>query len=88
MTGTPAGPASLDEARSELKSRCDAIESAYEFLLAYAAQGLTSDQANSQVREGNTYGVLKLTLHATSYDWQFVPVVGATLTDSGTGSCH
>jgi hypothetical protein len=46
-----AGPASLDEARSELKRRCDAIESAYEFLLAYAAQGLASDQGNSQVRE-------------------------------------
>jgi hypothetical protein len=48
---TPAGPASLDEARSELKSRCDAIESAYEFLLAYAAQGLVSDQGNNQVRD-------------------------------------
>ena len=48
---TPAGPASLDEARSELKNRCDAIESAYEFLLAYAAQGLVSDQGNNQVRE-------------------------------------
>jgi hypothetical protein len=43
--------ASLEAARSELKGRCDAIESAYEFLLAYAAQGLTSDQGNSQVRE-------------------------------------
>ena len=51
MSGTPAEPASLDEARSELKRRCDAIESAYEFLLAYAAQGLASDQGNSQVRE-------------------------------------
>jgi DNA polymerase III delta prime subunit len=51
VSGTPAGPTSLDEARSELKSRCDAIESAYEFLLAYAAQGLTSDQGNNQVRE-------------------------------------
>jgi len=45
-------------------------------------------QPNSQVRDGGTYGVLKLTLHATSYDWQFVPVAGATFTDSGTGSCH
>lgn len=45
-------------------------------------------QPNSQVRNGSTYGVLKLTLHATSYDWQFVPVAGATFTDSGTGSCH
>jgi acid phosphatase type 7 len=45
-------------------------------------------QPNSQARDGNTYGVLKLTLHATSYDWQFVPVAGASFTDSGTGSCH
>jgi hypothetical protein len=48
----PAGERGLIEAaRAELKSRCDAIESAYEFLLAYAAQGLASDHGNSQVRE-------------------------------------
>ena len=45
-------------------------------------------KANSEVRNGSTYGVLKLTLHATSYDWQFVPLAGATFTDSGTGQCH
>ena len=45
-------------------------------------------QPNSEVRNGTAYGVLKLTLHATSYDWQFVPVAGATFTDSGTGNCH
>jgi acid phosphatase type 7 len=45
-------------------------------------------QPNSQVRDDNTYGVLKLTLHATSYDWQFVPVAGGSFTDSGTGQCH
>jgi hypothetical protein len=45
-------------------------------------------QANSEVRNSTAYGVLKLTLHATSYDWQFVPVAGATFTDSGTGNCH
>ena len=27
---------------------------------------------NSQIRQNNTYGVLKLTLRPTSYDWQFV----------------
>jgi parallel beta-helix repeat protein len=36
----------------------------------------------------NALGVLKLTLHAGSYDWQFVPVAGKTFTDSGSGSCH
>jgi hypothetical protein len=45
-------------------------------------------KANSEVRNGSTYGVLKLTLHATSYDWEFVPVAGATFTDAGTGQCH
>jgi hypothetical protein len=45
-------------------------------------------QPNSEVRNATAYGVLKLTLHATSYDWQFVPVAGTTFTDSGTGSCH
>jgi acid phosphatase type 7 len=44
--------------------------------------------ANSEVRNSTTYGVLKLTLHATSYDWQFVPEAGQTFTDSGSGSCH
>ena len=40
------------------------------------------------MRQNNTYGVLKLTLHPTSYDWQFVPEAGKTFTDSGTGTCH
>ncbi|HEV2492094.1 MAG TPA: metallophosphoesterase [Terriglobia bacterium] len=43
---------------------------------------------NSQVRNSNTFGVLKLTLHATSYDWQFLPIAGQTFTDSGTQACH
>ena len=42
----------------------------------------------SEVRNGTTFGVLKLTLHASSYDWQFLPVAGGTFTDSGTGVCH
>jgi len=45
-------------------------------------------KANSQVRQNSTYGVLKMTLHPTGYDWQFVPEAGGTFTDSGTGSCH
>ncbi|MCL4560170.1 MAG: DNRLRE domain-containing protein [Chloroflexi bacterium] len=45
-------------------------------------------QANSQVRIANVYGVLKLTLHAGSYDWQFIPVAGQTASDSGSAVCH
>jgi acid phosphatase type 7 len=44
--------------------------------------------ANSQVRLANAYGVLKLTLHPSSYDWQFVTAPGGTVADSGSGSCH
>jgi hypothetical protein len=43
---------------------------------------------NSEVRNATTYGVLKLTLHPTSYDWNFVPVAGQSFTDSGSGQCH
>jgi hypothetical protein len=44
-------------------------------------------QPGSQVRNSDTYGVLKLTLNAGSYTWKFVPVAGKTFTDSGTDSC-
>jgi len=50
--------------------------------------GFTTPKPNSQVRNGDTFGVLKLTLHPGSYDWQFVPIAGQTFTDSGTTSCH
>jgi hypothetical protein len=43
-------------------------------------------QANSEVRNDGAYGVLKLTLAATSYDWEFVPAVG-TFKDSGSAQC-
>jgi hypothetical protein len=43
---------------------------------------------NSQVRQNSTYGVLELTLHPTSYDWQFVPEAGKKFTDSGSTACH
>lgn len=45
-------------------------------------------KANSQARNVNTYGVLKLTLHSDSYEWKFVPPAGNTFTDSGTRACH
>ena len=43
---------------------------------------------NSEVRKAFTFGVLKLALRARSYDWQFIPVAGATFTDAGSGSCN
>jgi hypothetical protein len=43
---------------------------------------------NSEVRSASAFGVLLVTLHASSYDWRFVPVPGATFADSGSASCH
>jgi hypothetical protein len=44
--------------------------------------------ANSEVRNGTTWGVLKLTLDAGTYSWQFIPIAGQTFTDAGSGTCH
>jgi hypothetical protein len=49
--------------------------------------GIRAD-SRRDVADGGTYGVLKLTLRATGYAWQFVPEAGKTFTDSGSGSCH
>ena len=43
--------------------------------------------ANSEVRNNDTYGVLKLTLHPTSYTWEFIPEAGKTFNDSGNAPC-
>ena len=44
---------------------------------------------NSVVRNASAFGVLKMTLHASSYDFQFMPAAGYSLSDSGTNiPCH
>ena len=50
--------------------------------------GFGTIKANSEVRNSDTYGVLKLTLHATAYEWHFVPEAGRTFTDAGSQACH
>jgi hypothetical protein len=42
---------------------------------------------NSEVRNSDTFGVLKLTLHPSGYDWRFQPAVGS-FSDLGSASCH
>jgi hypothetical protein len=44
--------------------------------------------AGSEVRNDTTYGVLKITLHTSSYDWEFIPVAKKTFTDSGSDACR
>jgi hypothetical protein len=60
-----------------------------EFIVGTGGKNLGSIgtvQANSQVR-AKTFGALKLTLHAGSYDWSFVPAAGQSFTDAGSTTC-
>lgn len=42
---------------------------------------------NSAARATDVFGVLKLTLRDSGYDWAFVPVAGQTYSDSGSSAC-
>ena len=44
--------------------------------------------STTAVRQGHTWGVLKLTLHPGRYEWEFLPVAGESFTDSGSGTCR
>lgn len=44
--------------------------------------------ANSEVRNSEIYGVLKLTLSPSIYSWEFIPEEGKTFRDTGAGVCH
>jgi hypothetical protein len=43
--------------------------------------------ANSEVRNTDTYGVIKLALTPGHYAWQFIPEEGKSFADSGSGEC-
>jgi Calcineurin-like phosphoesterase len=49
--------------------------------------GLSANPSSLQASDSSHYGVLVMTLHASSYDWKFVTTSGATV-DSGTAACH
>jgi acid phosphatase type 7 len=69
----------------------DDVKGLTEFVVGTGGVGLRpfgAIEPMSAVRNSTTFGVLKLTLHASSYDWQFIPEAGATFTDSGSATCH
>jgi hypothetical protein len=49
---------------------------------------LTTVAKNSQARNDTTFGVLRLALHAASYNWVFVPEKGQAFTDRGYRLCY
>ena len=45
-------------------------------------------QPNSEIRNNDTFGILKLTLMSDRYQWEFIAEEGKTFTDSGETQCH
>ena len=57
------------------------------FLHTDPSTGASTDDPNAEKQIDKTYGVLKLTLHAGSYNWEFLGAKSAVL-DSGSDTCH
>ncbi|HEX8157411.1 MAG TPA: Ig-like domain-containing protein [Solirubrobacteraceae bacterium] len=49
---------------------------------------LGSPPAANRGAATKTFGVLELTLRATSYEWKFLPEAGKSFNDSGSANCH
>ena len=62
-----------------------------EFVVGTGGHGLYplgTPDPNSLVRDSATFGVLRMTLHAASYEFAFEPVLDGTFRDFGSGRCH
>ncbi|MDT5207621.1 MAG: hypothetical protein QOF67_36 [Mycobacterium sp.] len=62
-----------------------------EFVVGTGGHGLTpfkKTATHSLVRNASSFGVLALSLHATSYEWKFASTPGSPFSDSGSASCH
>jgi hypothetical protein len=73
------------------QGRYDPVRGVREFIVGTGGSSHYSFdiiRANSEVRNEATFGLLKFTLHNGSYDWEFVPELGFTFTDSGSTDCH
>lgn len=72
----------------------DSARGLREFIVGTGGQShgtLGATKPNSEVRDIKTFGVLRIALHASSYDWRFAPAAvtgNGTLADSGTQACH
>ena len=68
----------------------DSARGIREFVVGSGGRSHYALRADSRRETGDssTYGVLKLTLRASGYDWQFLPVAGGTFSDSGSSTCH
>jgi acid phosphatase type 7 len=72
------------------RGQADPKKGIREFVVGTGGGGLYNFRRirpNSEVRSNRSYGVLKLTLGAAEYAWEFIPGAGEDFRDSGTASC-
>ena len=73
------------------EGKADAVRGIREFVAGTGGKNhrpFGPTDANSEVRDAEAFGVLKLTLLAGRYEWEFVPEEGKSFKDSGRGVCH
>ncbi len=46
------------------------------------------EKENTAIFNATSYGILKLVLHDSSFDWEFIAEPGSQFTDKGTGLCN
>jgi hypothetical protein len=54
----------------------------------HSLYGWRQIKPNSRARDNSTFGVLKLTLFPSRYEWEFIPERGGNFTDRGSAACH
>lgn len=71
--------------------RLDPQRGVRQFIVGTGGRGhrrLRKRRPHSEAADDTSFGVLKLTLGSSSYEWEFVPITGDRFRDSGRGVCH
>jgi hypothetical protein len=69
----------------------DPVRGIREFVVGTGGQShgfFPTTQPNSQIQNADTFGLIRLTLRPSGYDWEFVPVAGKLFSDHGSSTCH
>ena len=69
----------------------DPVRGIREFVVGTGGQShgfFPTTQPNSEIRNAGTFGLIRLTLRPSGYDWEFVPVAGKLFSERGSGTCH
>jgi hypothetical protein len=75
-------------AQQDANGNLDPAHGIREFIVGTGGEDKGSLNGSTNVEAtAKTFGILELTLHPSSYDWNFVSTAGKTL-DSGTAACH